>query len=172
MYTANVFAFSKGTDAAKWIGLVVAVLGVALLFTDLAMNIKKRNHTKMNVVALVFLSLSLVCYILTQWVIQNLPTLFGFIWVVFLVAYFVCDIVMAIGIGRDNRRKKLGIADADEDDAERSDDESQDKDAEEKVAEADEKISDTEVSAKPSGKSDANKKDADNVALTGTDGHE
>lgn len=122
MYTANVLAFSKGTDAAKWIGLVVAVLGVALLFYDLVMNIKKRNHTKMNIVAMVFLCLSLVCYILTQWVLTDLPPLFGFIWVVFLVAYLVCDVVMAVGIGRDNHRKKRGLVDPEEEDDANTDD--------------------------------------------------
>lgn len=119
MYSANVLAyFSKGSNAAKWIGLAVAILGVALLFSDLFMNIKKRNHTKMNIVALVFLSLSLVCYVLTQWVFTSLPPMVGFIWVVFLVAYFVCDIILAVGIGRDNRRKKRGLGSSDEDESE------------------------------------------------------
>lgn len=123
MYTANILAFFEGIDAAKWIGLAVAVLGVALLFSDLVMNIKKRNHTKMNIVAMVFLCLSLVCYVVTQWVIPNLPSLFGFIWVVFLVAYFICDIIMAVGIGRDNHRKKRGLTDPEEDDAPNGDSE-------------------------------------------------
>ena len=115
MYTA-LLAFSKLTDALKWIALVVAALGVALLFYDLVVNIKKRKRTKLNIVALVFLSLSLVCYILTQWVLKNLPAVVGFVWVFFLVAYFVCDIILAVGIGRDNHRKKMGMDDTDEDD--------------------------------------------------------
>ena len=117
MYTATVLAyFDAGIDAAKWIGLVVAVLGVGFLLSDLIINIKKRKRTKMNIVALVFLVLSLVCYILTQWVLTDLPPLFGFVWVVFLVVYFVCDVIMAISIGRENHRKKQGLVDDDDDD--------------------------------------------------------
>lgn len=117
MYTA-ILAFFEEISALKWVGLVVAVLGMALLFTDLVMNIKKHSHTKMNIVAMVFLCLSLVCYILTQWVfVDKLPSIVGFVWVVFLVAYFVCDVIMAVGIGRDNHRKKVGMGEEEEDTA-------------------------------------------------------
>ena len=116
MYSANVLAFfEKSTDALKWVGLAVAVVAMAFLLTDLIINIKKRKRTRLNIVALVFLVLSLICYVLTQWVLPNLPSLFGFVWVVFLAVYLVCDIILAVGIGRDNRRKKMGMEDDDED---------------------------------------------------------
>ncbi len=106
MFVANNLAFAKSMEAAKWVALVVAALGLALLFTDLIMNIKKRQHTRLNIVALVFLSVSLICFILTQWVIKNLPPFMSLIWIAFLVGYLVCDIILAVGIGKDNRRKK------------------------------------------------------------------
>jgi len=165
MYTAFL-AFFDGSSAAKWIGLVVALLGVALLFTDLVMNIKKRNHTKMNIVAMVFLVLSLVCYILTQWVLTDLPTLFGFIWVVFLVAYFVCDVIMAVGIGRDNHRKKLGMDDSDEENANNADanDANFDKDAAvEHIDNADASVSEAVTEADYSQELSAERQTSDNV---------
>lgn len=93
-------------DVARWIGLVVAVLGMCLLFSDLIINIKKRRNTRLNVIGFVFLTLSLVCYVLTQFVFTNLSSMMTFIWIPFLVGYLVCDVIVAICIGKENARKK------------------------------------------------------------------
>ena len=112
MYAANILAFfSKTTDALKWVGLAVAVLVVAFLMADLIINIKKRKRVKMNITALVFLLLALLTYILTQWVLTDLPAFVGFIWVAFLGIYLIFDIILAVGIGRDNRHEKKGLGD-------------------------------------------------------------
>ena len=110
MYFTNILAFADTNAALKWVGLAVAIVVVAFLMVDLVINIKKRNHVKLNITALVFLVLALVGYVITQFVLTNLPAIVGFVWVAFLVAYLICDVILAVVIGKDNRRAKRDSA--------------------------------------------------------------
>lgn len=94
-------------EVARWIALIVAVLGVCLQLSDLIINIKKRKNTRMNIIGFVFLTLSLVCFVLTQFVFkEQLPQMLTLIWIPFLAGYLVCDIIIAVCIGRQNARLK------------------------------------------------------------------
>ncbi len=89
---------------AQWITVVVAVLGVALLFSDLIINIKKHHNRKVNIIGLVFLSLSLACFIPTIVYGKESPVLLNFAWIGFLIGYFVCDVILAVCIGKQNAK--------------------------------------------------------------------
>lgn len=94
-------------EAAKWVALAVGVVGMALFFTDLIVNIRHRNHTRLNVTGLVFLSLSFLCFVLTQFVFyEGLPPVFSYFWIFFLAAYFVCDVILAVSLARQNKQNK------------------------------------------------------------------
>lgn len=88
----------------KWVTVIVAVLGLCLLFSDLIINIKKRHNTKVNIIGLVFLSLSLACFVPTIIYGDEAPSLLNFAWVGFLIGYFVCDVILAVIIGKQNAK--------------------------------------------------------------------
>lgn len=93
-------------ESLKWIVVVFAALAMALLLTDLIVNIKKRKNTKINIIGLVFLSLSIACFVPTIILGDEASQLLDFGWIGFLLGYFVCDVIMAVVIGKDNSRKK------------------------------------------------------------------
>lgn len=93
-------------DVGQWITVVVAVLGVALLFSDLIINIKKHHNRKVNIIGLVFLSLSLACFIPTIVFGEESPVLLNFAWIGFLIGYFVCDVILAVCLGKSNAALK------------------------------------------------------------------
>ncbi len=93
-------------ESIKWIAVVLAALAMALLLTDLIVNIKKRHNTRVNIIGLVFLSLSIACFIPVIVFGDQAPQMLNYGWIGFLVGYFVCDVILAVIIGKDNKRKK------------------------------------------------------------------
>ena len=44
---------------------------------------------------------------LTQLVFdEGLPPVFSYFWIVFLAAYFVCDVILAVSLARQNKQNK------------------------------------------------------------------
>ena len=94
----------QSLDIIGWVTLVIAVLGVGLFFGDLIINIKKHRNTLLNIIGLVFISLSLVSFVFTI-LFAELELVFMLIAIVFLVGYLVCDVIVAVCIGRQNKRE-------------------------------------------------------------------
>ena len=94
----------RSLDIIGWVTLVVAALGLCLFVSDLIINIKKRRNTRLNIIGLVFISLSIVCFVLTM-VFSEMETIFMFISIAFLAAYLVCDVIIAVCIGKQNKRE-------------------------------------------------------------------
>ncbi len=90
----------------KWIVIVFAALAMGLLLADLIINIKKRHNTRINVIGLVFLALSICCLVPTIVFGDDAPGILNYAWVGFLACYLVCDVIMAVLIGRANARIK------------------------------------------------------------------
>lgn len=98
-------AFDMPTDIIGWVTVVIAVLGLGLFLTDLIINIKKRRNTRLNIIGLVFISLSIVCFVLTM-VFASMEKVFMFVSIAFLTGYLVCDVIVAICIGKQNKKLK------------------------------------------------------------------
>ena len=97
-------ALNMPSDIIGWVTVVIAVLGLGLFLGDLIINIKKRRNTRLNIIGLVFISLSIVCFVLTM-VFTEMETVFTFIAIAFLAGYLVCDVIVAICIGKQNKRE-------------------------------------------------------------------
>lgn len=93
-------------ESLKWIVVVFAALAMSLLLSDLIIGIKKRKNVKASIVGLVFLGLSIACYVPTVVFGDQSPQLLTWCWIFFLVGYFVCDVIMAVDIGKNNARSK------------------------------------------------------------------
>ncbi len=93
-------------ESIKWIVIALAALAMGLLVSDLVINLKKRRNTVINIVGLVFLTLSIVCFVLTIVFGDQSPQLLSYAWIAFLVGYLVCDVIMAVDIGKTNAQKK------------------------------------------------------------------
>lgn len=92
----------------QWCGIVFAVVGVVCLFLEAIGSIRKHNNTKLSILSLVFLTISLVGYIITEVVLRSkgLPSFFSVVWVVFLWAYLICNLVSYLKINKKNRALK------------------------------------------------------------------
>lgn len=90
----------------KWIVVVLAALAMGLLLADLIINIKKHHNTKVNIIGLVFLGLSICCFVPTIVFGDDAPGILNYAWIGFLACYLVCDVIMAVLIGRENARIK------------------------------------------------------------------
>lgn len=91
-------------DIVGWATVVIAVLGLCLFFSDLIINIKKRRNTRLNIIGLVFISLSLVCFLMTM-LFSEMELIFMFIAIAFMIGYFVCDVIVAVCIAKQNKRE-------------------------------------------------------------------
>lgn len=94
----------RSLDIVGWVTVAIAVLGLCLFFSDLIINIKKRRNTRLNIIGLVFISLSLVCFLLTM-LFTEMEMIFMFIAIAFMIGYFVCDVIVAVCIAKQNRRE-------------------------------------------------------------------
>ncbi len=92
----------------QWCGIVFGIVGVTCLFLEAIGSIRKHNNTKLSILSLVFLTVSLVGYIVTELVLrsQGLPSFFSVVWVVFLWAYLICNLVSYLKINKKNRALK------------------------------------------------------------------
>lgn len=93
-------------DSIKWIAIVLAALAMGLFVSDLVINLRKRRNTVINIVGLVFLTFSVVCFVLTIVFGDETPQLLNYAWIAFLVGYLVCDVIMAVDIGKTNAQNK------------------------------------------------------------------
>ncbi len=110
MICADQVQNNTSMEVAKWVALVVAVLGLCLILSDLIINIKKRRNTRLNIIGLVFFVLSVLCFVLTQFVFADqLPSVLSLIWIVFLICYFVCDVIIAVCIGKQNKQNGVTV---------------------------------------------------------------
>lgn len=92
----------------QWGGTAFAIVGVVLLFLEAIGSIRKRNNTKLSILGLVFLSISLVGYLLTEVILrsQGLPVIFSCLWILFMWAYLICNLVSAIKLSRQAGQEK------------------------------------------------------------------
>lgn len=106
----------------QWCGIVFAAVGIVCLFLEAIGSIRKRNNTKLSILSLIFLTISLVGYIVTEVVLRSkgLPSFFSVAWVVFLWAYLICNLVSYLKINKKNRalKREQKLADEQADNAE------------------------------------------------------
>ncbi len=93
----------------QWAGTAFAIIGVVFLFIEAIGSIRKHNNTKLSVLGLVFLSVSLVGYVLTEVILRakGLPVIFSCLWLLFMWAYLICNLVSAIKLSKKVRKEKL-----------------------------------------------------------------
>ncbi len=106
----------------QWCGTIFAIVGVIFLFLEAIGSIRKRSNTKLSVLALVFLSISLVGYLITEIVLRSkgLPSVFSFVWIIFLWAYLACNLASAVKISKRSRAEKKNKKIADVSDCEQA----------------------------------------------------
>ena len=95
----------------QWCGTIFAIVGVIFLFLEAIGSIRKRSNTKLSVLGLVFLSISLVGYLITEIVLRSkgLPSVFSFVWIIFLWAYLACNLASAVKISKRSRAEKKNL---------------------------------------------------------------
>ena len=106
----------------QWCGIVFGVVGVTCLFLEAIGSIRKHNNTKLSILSLVFLTVSLVGYIVTELVLRSkgLPSVFSFVWIIFLWAYLACNLASAVKISKRSRAEKKNKKIADVSDCEQT----------------------------------------------------
>lgn len=100
----------------QWAGTVFAIIGVVFLFIEAIGSIRRRNNTKLSILGLVFLSISLVGYLLTEVILRakGLPVIFSCLWLLFMWAYLICNLVSTIKLSKQVRKEKLAKQQADQ----------------------------------------------------------
>lgn len=91
-----------------WIGGVFAIIGLILIFFDVIASIKRRDKTKTNVVGLVFLSVAVVGYTITDLILKDSawPPLASLIWIAMFWVYVIMDACLTMGTIKRVRREK------------------------------------------------------------------
>lgn len=91
-----------------WIGGIFAGIGIVLLVCDLVRSIKKRDKMVINIVGLIFLSMAVIGYVITDLVkvIADWSPLASLIWIVLFWVYVILDCVVTLGHYRKYRREK------------------------------------------------------------------
>lgn len=89
-------------------GQIVAVIGIAFLFFDAIMSIIKKRNIRLSIVALVFLSLAVILFLVGQFVLDAglVGTVITILSIVFLLAYIVCYVLIVFGNAK-LRKKQL-----------------------------------------------------------------
>ena len=92
----------------QWCGTIFAIVGVIFLFLEAIGSIRKRSNTKLSVLGLVFLSISLVGYLITEIVLRSkgLPSVFSFVWIIFFVGVFGLQFGFRGKISKRSRAEK------------------------------------------------------------------
>lgn len=92
----------------QWGGTIFAVIGVVFLFLEAIGSIRKHSNTKLSILGLVFLSISLVGYLLTEVILRSkgLPVIFSCLWILFMWAYLICNLVSVIKLSKKARAEK------------------------------------------------------------------
>ena len=100
----------------QWAGTVFAIIGVVFLFIEAIGSIRRRNNTKLSILGLIFLSVSLVGYLLTEVILRakGLPVIFSCLWLLFMWAYLICNLVSTIKLSKQVRKEKLAKQQADQ----------------------------------------------------------
>ena len=104
-FTNLLLAIDTPTDIVDWITVGIVALGLCLFFGDFVISIKKRRNIRLNIIGLVFITLAIVSFILTE-VFTDMALIFSFVSIAFLVAYFVCNVVITVCIAKQNKREK------------------------------------------------------------------
>ena len=91
-----------------WIGGIFAIIGLILIFFDVIASIKRRDKTKTNVVGLVFLSVAVVGYTITDLILKDSawPPLASLIWIALFWVYVIMDACLTMGTIKKARRKR------------------------------------------------------------------
>ena len=111
-----------------WIGGIFAIIGLILIFFDVIASIKRRDKTKTNVVGLVFLSIAVVGYTITDLILKDSawPPLASFVWIAMFWVYVIMDAFITMGtIKRVRREKKADKLNREQDVASANTDEQQ-----------------------------------------------
>ncbi|MCM1194908.1 MAG: hypothetical protein NC332_03140 [Firmicutes bacterium] len=92
----------------EWCGRIFGIVGVIFLFVEAIGSLRKRSNTKLTILSLVFLSISVIGYLLTDLILRNknLPVIFSLLWIVFLWAYLICNLISAVSISKRTRSAK------------------------------------------------------------------
>lgn len=98
----------------EWGGIVFVVIGIVCLFVEAIACLRRRSNTKLTIVGMVFLSVSVIGYIITEILLRDkdVPIFLTAVWIGFLWAYLICNVISAIIL---HRKKRKGIALDDED---------------------------------------------------------
>ena len=91
-----------------WIGGIFAIIGLILIFFDVITRIKRRDKTKTNIVGLVFLSVAVVGYTITDLILKDSawPPLASLIWIAMFWVYVIMDACLTMGVIKKARREK------------------------------------------------------------------
>lgn len=89
-----------GKEIIGWATLALGLALSALLIAELAVQIRKRKNVKLNVTALVFLTVSVLGYVVCRFV-ELAPPLLSLLWIAFFWVYMV---LMVVRMVRHHRR--------------------------------------------------------------------
>lgn len=92
----------------EWGGRILIIVGIICLFTEAFACLHRRSNPRLTVVGVVFLAISVIGYTITEFILrdQDVPVVFPIVWIAFLWAYLICNVISAFIIGRKNRNLK------------------------------------------------------------------
>lgn len=94
--------------------MIFVVIGIICLFVEAIACLRRRSNTKLTLAGMVFLSVSVIGYIITEILLRDkdIPIFITAVWIILLWAYLICNVISAIIL---HRKKRKGIALDDED---------------------------------------------------------
>jgi len=92
----------------EWGGRIFAVIGIICLFWEAVACLRRRSNPKLTIVGIVFLAVSVIGYAITELILRNqdVPAIFAVVWIAFLWAYLICNIISECILYRKNRAVK------------------------------------------------------------------
>lgn len=92
----------------EYSGIIFAAFGIICLFLESFAAFKRKDHSKLTIAGLVFLSVSVVGFIVTEIILSSLDVSYFFTiaWIVLIWAYIACDITSMMLTSRKNRAEK------------------------------------------------------------------
>lgn len=92
----------------EYSGVIFAAVGIICLFLEAFEAFKKKYNSKLTITGLVFLTVSVIGFIVTEILLRDadIPSFVIVVWIVLLWGYLICNIVSAVLVTRKNKIAK------------------------------------------------------------------